>query len=294
MLMQAQKGICRITVIWFVFVCLRIFAALEWAASRTPPPKCLAIHTNSTTSFSIFNSLRTLDMYNPIIMASVKIRLESKIDLRIFHIEGKKNVIADALSRQAFAVACSYMPELSIRENSRPCSFCIVYMCHYIHPSSVKSYLSGICAELEGAWPEICTIRNLLFVSRCLSGCMKLLNTPSIWKRALSLLPLPPSWLQLHPHLPSNRCLFCTSHLLPSLHLIFCCSLNEPLICSCSVCTVEFRLFVYVPHFALYLYMLPLNLLSLFKFLTLFCMCIAFLFPFSSVCMWTGAVTVHE
>jgi hypothetical protein len=97
-----------------------VLAALQWAASKTPPPKCLAIHTDSTTAFAIFNTLRALDIYNPIIMALVKIRLESKINLRIFHIEGKKNIIADALSRRAFAAACMYMPELSIRHFTPP------------------------------------------------------------------------------------------------------------------------------------------------------------------------------
>jgi hypothetical protein len=97
-----------------------VLAALEWAASLNAPPKHLAIHTNSTTSFAIFNTLRALEVYNPIIMAAVKIRLESNIDLRIFHIEGKKNVVANALSRCAFAVARLYMPDLSIRQFMPP------------------------------------------------------------------------------------------------------------------------------------------------------------------------------
>ncbi|KAF8329071.1 uncharacterized protein EI90DRAFT_2924266 [Cantharellus anzutake] len=89
-----------------------------------------------------------------------------------------------------------------LKPSENTLSFYIVYMCHYIQPSSIKSYLSGICVELEGAWPEIHTIRNSPFVSRCLSGCMKLHNTPSIRKRALTeedliliqnSLPQPPS-----------------------------------------------------------------------------------------------------
>src|SRR5258708_14201811 len=78
---------------------LTILAALEWAATLELPPKCLAIHTDSMTSFSIFNSLRAISTYNPIILQSVKVWLKSKIDLRVFHIDGKKNTIADALSR---------------------------------------------------------------------------------------------------------------------------------------------------------------------------------------------------
>jgi hypothetical protein len=70
---------------------------------------------DSTTSFSIFNTLWALKLYNPIIMATVKICLQSSIDLQVFHIEGKKNDVADALSRRAFSLACSLVPGLSIK-----------------------------------------------------------------------------------------------------------------------------------------------------------------------------------
>src|SRR5260221_14173993 len=93
---------------------ITILAALEWASSLKPPPKHLAIHMDSSTSFSIFNSLRTIALYNPIIFSPVKIRLHSKIDLHVFFIEGKKNTIADALSRRALSLARHLAPGLRI------------------------------------------------------------------------------------------------------------------------------------------------------------------------------------
>ncbi len=93
---------------------ITILAALEWASSLKPPPKHLAIHMDSSTSFSIFNSLRTISLYNPIIFSSVKIRLHSKIDLHVFYIEGKKNTIADALSCCTLSLACHLAPSLKI------------------------------------------------------------------------------------------------------------------------------------------------------------------------------------
>ena len=45
---------------------LTILAALQWASTLNPPPKCLAIHTDSSTSFSIFNSLHAISLYNPL------------------------------------------------------------------------------------------------------------------------------------------------------------------------------------------------------------------------------------
>jgi len=94
---------------------ITILAALEWAATLTPPPTCLAIHTDSSTSFGIFNSLHTLALYNPIILTAVKIHLHSHIDLHVFYIEGKKNSIADALSHHALPLAHHLAPGISIR-----------------------------------------------------------------------------------------------------------------------------------------------------------------------------------
>ena len=65
-------------------------------------------------------------------------------------------------------------------------SFYIVYMSHHIQPRSVKSYLSGICAELELNWPQIREIRSSRIVIRTLAGCIKLLGQPALRKRALS------------------------------------------------------------------------------------------------------------
>src|SRR5258708_16310492 len=93
---------------------ITILGALEWALTLNPPPKHLAIHTDSSTSFGIFNSLCTISLYNPIIFSSVKIRLQFKIDLHVFIIEGKKNTIADALSCCALSLARHLAPGLKI------------------------------------------------------------------------------------------------------------------------------------------------------------------------------------
>ena len=94
---------------------LTVLAALQWAASLSPPPKRLAIHTDSSTSFGIFNSLHALDLYNPIIFESAKTWIKHQIDLWVFFIEGKKNVVADALSHCLIGLACQIAPGLTIR-----------------------------------------------------------------------------------------------------------------------------------------------------------------------------------
>ena len=64
--------------------------------------------------------------------------------------------------------------------------FYIVYMSHHIKPTSVKSYLSGICAELEPFYPDIRSIRSSKLVNRTLAGCTKLYGSPAKRKRALT------------------------------------------------------------------------------------------------------------
>jgi hypothetical protein len=62
-----------------------------------------------------------------------------------------------------------------------------VWMCHHIKPDSVDSYLSGICQQLEPYFPDIRANRRSELVARTLQGCMRLRNTPTTRKRALTL-----------------------------------------------------------------------------------------------------------
>src|SRR5258705_11807889 len=64
--------------------------------------------------------------------------------------------------------------------------FYIVYMSHHIKPTSIKSYLSGICAELEPFYPDIRSIRSSKLVNHTLAGCTKLYGSPTRRKRALT------------------------------------------------------------------------------------------------------------
>lgn len=65
-------------------------------------------------------------------------------------------------------------------------SFYTVYMCHHIKPTSVDSYLSGICNQMEPLFPNIRTVRKSPLVSRTLAGCKRMLGSSTIRKRPLS------------------------------------------------------------------------------------------------------------
>jgi hypothetical protein len=76
--------------------------------------------------------------------------------------------------------------QFPIEPSSDTLSFYVVYMCHHIKPTSVKSYLSGICNQLETFYPSVRETRRSNIVTRTLTGCTKLRATPISRKRAIS------------------------------------------------------------------------------------------------------------
>lgn len=64
-------------------------------------------------------------------------------------------------------------------------SFYTVYTSHYVKPTTVDSYLSGICNQLEPYFPNVRTARRHQLVARTLRGCKKMLGTATVRKRPL-------------------------------------------------------------------------------------------------------------
>ena len=83
-------------------------------------------------------------------------------------------------------ISFCHLHELSTKPTIEKLCFYIVHTSHHIKPSSVKSYLSGICAELKPFYPDIRSIRSSPLVTRTLAGCAKLLGSPVNRKRALT------------------------------------------------------------------------------------------------------------
>jgi hypothetical protein len=75
----------------------------------------------------------------------------------------------------------------SIEPTPDTLSLFIIYMCSFICPSSVCSYLSGICHSLEDTFPDVRASHNSRLVTRTLSGCFKRAANPVHCKHALSL-----------------------------------------------------------------------------------------------------------
>ncbi|KAF8802435.1 hypothetical protein BYT27DRAFT_6759205 [Phlegmacium glaucopus] len=84
----------------FFFEALTVLSALSHVCESVfPKPKRLAILTDSSNTFDMFNTLHALPAYNPILITAVDLLIKSNIQLRVFHIPRNDNKVADALSR---------------------------------------------------------------------------------------------------------------------------------------------------------------------------------------------------
>jgi hypothetical protein len=83
----------------FFLELMAILSAIHYVASLTHPPRHLLLWTDSLNSVHVLNSLHTSEsMHNAPLLGIVEVILNSGIDLRVQHIEGKLNIHADMLS----------------------------------------------------------------------------------------------------------------------------------------------------------------------------------------------------
>jgi hypothetical protein len=98
----------------FYFEALCVLSALFDAHLRSPNGSRFIIYTDNSNTVDIFNTLRALPSYNHLLRAAVDILLDGKHDVRVLHIQGCDNVVADALSRARFQQALHLIPTLKI------------------------------------------------------------------------------------------------------------------------------------------------------------------------------------
>lgn len=98
--------------------------------------------------------------------------------------EGSHTTYSSAL--QSYLAFCkSHIRPVEPTEDTL--SFYVVYMSRHINPSSVQTYLSGICNQLEPFYPLVRQARNAPLVSKTLKGCKKLYGKPVSRKAPLSV-----------------------------------------------------------------------------------------------------------
>lgn len=104
----------------FFLEALCVLSALCWAVHLDPRPHRLLIYTDSMNTADMFATLRAESGYNDILMTAVEILLDTHISLRVFHVAGSDNVIADALSRSYFDVVNQLQPQLQLNQFQPP------------------------------------------------------------------------------------------------------------------------------------------------------------------------------
>lgn len=100
----------------FFLELVAILSAIFHAATKfSRPPRRLLIYTDSLDAVAVFHSLRANEaLHNNPLLAIAGIILRTGIDLRVRHIEGKKNIRADLISRLLFDDFKAQFPDHSI------------------------------------------------------------------------------------------------------------------------------------------------------------------------------------
>jgi hypothetical protein len=98
----------------FYYETLCVLSALINVQSRAPRGAKIIIYTDNSNSVDIFRSLRCLPAYNQLLKTSVDILIRNDYSLRVLHVPGEENIVADALSRVRFSVAFDNEPSLKL------------------------------------------------------------------------------------------------------------------------------------------------------------------------------------
>ncbi len=104
-----------------VVTALEWFCVTMWADHSLTDRLRVTIKTDNSNLVDLFDSLRALPAYNPLLRTAVDLLLSSDVDLRVLHIPGIENVVADVISHCKFHDAYAYAPGLLIRPFTPPC-----------------------------------------------------------------------------------------------------------------------------------------------------------------------------
>lgn len=109
----------------FFFEALCVASAIRWFCTSHrhnfgDRRARLTVFTDNQNTVDIFNSLSAEPVYNTILKIAVDDIIAVNVDLRVLHIAGKQNVVADAISRCRFNDALAVQPNLTILDFQPP------------------------------------------------------------------------------------------------------------------------------------------------------------------------------
>jgi hypothetical protein len=84
----------------FYWEAYAVLSAFDWVLHFTrPPPRRVVIYTDNTNTVDLFRTLRATPDLNPIVLTAADLMMRFDCQLRVVHIAGEQNDIADAISR---------------------------------------------------------------------------------------------------------------------------------------------------------------------------------------------------
>jgi hypothetical protein len=93
---SSPKGTPHTQIIFYE--ALAVLSVLNHISYHYPPDSKIVIFTDNFPTVAMFSSLRALPEYNCILKATADILLRIQLNLRVLHISGEENNVADALS----------------------------------------------------------------------------------------------------------------------------------------------------------------------------------------------------
>ena len=104
----------------FYFETLCVLSALHHVQTKARKGSKILIYTDNANMVDIFRSLRCLPVYNNMLKTAVDILIANDFSLRVLHVPGDQNIVADALSRIQFSVALQAEPQLRLYNFNPP------------------------------------------------------------------------------------------------------------------------------------------------------------------------------
>jgi len=95
---------------------LCVLSAIQHCCEIMLPRQRLIVYTDNMNVVNIFSSLRCLPEFNVILKMAVTMRVTANVDIRVLHISGEENAIADAVSRALFDQARTLSPLIALHD----------------------------------------------------------------------------------------------------------------------------------------------------------------------------------
>jgi hypothetical protein len=104
----------------FYFESLCVLSTLHHIQTKAQQSAKILIYTDNTNTVDIFQTLHCLPPYNHHLKTAVDIIIHNDFFLRILHVPGEHNVVADTLSCIHFLVALQHEPKLTLFNFNSP------------------------------------------------------------------------------------------------------------------------------------------------------------------------------